>query len=106
MQGYDASKIRVDNFTSFLICKNRDYFAFLHKSSGHTSQNRDKSRKTGTYGHPSISSTNTILKRKEIPIKGISSPFIHPTNRKQKGRSRSPAEATNTKIKGKSMTNT
>ena len=38
--------------------KNRDYFAFLHKSSGHvpghTSQNRDKSRKTGTYGHPSL----------------------------------------------------
>src|SRR6218665_3383931 len=44
LQGNDASKIRVDDFISFLTCKNRDYFAFLHKSSGH----RDTPHKTGT----------------------------------------------------------
>src|SRR6218665_341078 len=55
LQGYDASKIRVDNFISFLTCKKPGLFCIFAQvvgTPGHTSQNRDKSRKTGTYGHP------------------------------------------------------
>ena len=35
--------------------KNRDYFAFLQKSSGH----RDTPHKTGTNGHPRVKSSSS-----------------------------------------------
>src|SRR6218665_1912963 len=45
---FPRSKLTI-SFPSLHV-KNRDYFAFLHKSSGH----RNTPHKTGTYGHPSI----------------------------------------------------
>src|SRR6218665_217034 len=48
---------RVDDFISSLTCKKPGLFCLFAQvigTPGHTSQNRDKSRKTGTYGHPSL----------------------------------------------------